>query len=298
MRPALLTFLFVLVAPLTANAQLQLAFGNAATASFSSSDCGNSFTLTWSLASTLTACSSLTAWVTAGTCGDAPASGDYQLFSEDAATLFVQKTGTATFSTADLPGFSSTGDGGTACGEASTKTWRICGYVELPGFTGFGTGCGTNNQKVRSTSTTLSYDGLPPDVPTLQAVASQDAALRAAVTDIAGDAVEVRIGARVAGSTGDFTLSDRVATAGDTVYVTLGGLTNDTEYEVVAYAVDAADNASAASAPVLGTPRKTEGFFGQYRAAGGGERGGCASAPAAALPLAVLLLALSRRRRG
>jgi len=62
-------------------------------------------------------------------------------------------------------------------------------------------------------------------------------------------------------------------------------------------AVDAADNASAASEPMLGTPHKTEGFFGQYRAAGGDERGGCASVPATALPLAAVLLALSRRRR-
>jgi len=298
MRPALLTLLFVLAAPLTANAQLQLQFGNATTTSFSPSECGNSFTLTWSLATTTTACSQLTLWLTSGTCGDAPATGDYQVDAVDASSLTVQRTGTATFATSGLPGFSGPADGGTACGEVTTRTWRVCGYVELPGYTGFGTACGSNNQKVRSTSSTVTYDGLPPDAPTLGTVTSQDSALRASVTGIDSEAVEVRIGARVAGSPGAYTLSDRVATAGDTVYATVTGLVNDTEYEVVAYAVDAADNTSAASAPLLATPRKTEGFFGQYRAAGGGERGGCASAPAAALPLAALLLAMSRRRRG
>jgi len=89
-----------------------------------------------------------------------------------------------------------------------------------------------------------------------------------------------------------------VAVSGDTVYVTIDGLTNEASYEVVAYAVDAADNASVASEPLLGTPRKTVGFFGQYRAAGGEERGGCASVPASALPLLAVALAFSRRRRG
>ena len=296
MRPALLTLLLLAV-PLTANAQLQLTVNTSTSASFSPAGCGNSFSVAWTYAGTSAVCSPLTVWVTAGTCGDAPATGDYQVASEDAASLLVQRTGSTTFTTSDLPSFDSTSDGGIACGDALTKTWRMCGYVETPGFTGFGTSCGSNNQKIRSTSTTVSYDGLPPDAPTLVSVTSQDAALRAAVGDVAGDAVEVRIGARVAGSTGEYRLSDRVATAGDTVYVTLDGLTNDTQYEVVAYAVDAADNASAASEPMLGTPHKTEGFFGQYRAAGGDERGGCASVPATALPLAAVLLALSRRRR-
>jgi hypothetical protein len=297
MRPALLTLLLCSV-PLTARAQLQLGIDSDTSASFSPSGCGRAFSVSWTYAGTGAACSALTVWLTTGTCGDAPTTGDHQVLSEDAAALLVQRTGTSTFSTTDLPTFDSTADGGVACGDAVTRTWRLCGYVEVPGFTGFGTACGSNNQKVRSSSVTVSYDGLPPDAPTLGAVTSQDGALRASVENVAGDAVEVRLGARVAGSSGDFALSDRVAVAGSTVFVTIDGLENDRQYEVVAYAVDAADNASEASEPLLGTPRRTQGFFGQYRAAGGDERGGCASAPAAALPLAALLLALSRRRRG
>jgi len=297
MRPALLSLL-LLAAPLTANAQLQLSINSGTTASFSPAGCGNSFSVSWSYAGTTTACSPLTLWVTAGTCGDAPATGDFQGASEDAASLLVQRTGTATFSTMDLPGFKSGSDGGVACGEAVTKTWRLCGYVESPGFTGFATACGSNNQKIRNTSSTVSYDGLPPDAPTLESLQSQDGALRAGVGDVPGDAVEGRVGARLAGSAGDFRLSERVAVSGDTVYVTIDGLTNEASYEVVAYAVDAADNASVASEPLLGTPRKTVGFFGQYRAAGGEERGGCASVPASALPLLAVALAFSRRRRG
>lgn len=297
MRPALYTLL-LLLAPLAARAQVTVTVNGGATASFSPSGCGNQFTVAWTLGGTVAPCSPFTGWVTSGTCGDAPGTGDHQFLSVDQGALLTQRSGNATFTAAELPGFSG-GDSGIACGDVTTRTWRICTYVETPGFTGFATTCGTNNQKLRSTSTTVSYDGEPPAAPTLEAVVSQDEGLRASVKGIPGDAVEVRVGTRLSGTDAVFTLSDRAAISGDTVTVAVSGLRNDVEYEVVAYAVDAADNTSAGSEALRGTPRKTDGFFGQYRSLGGEERGGCASAPVSSLlPLAGLLLALARRRRG
>ncbi|MEN9797720.1 MAG: hypothetical protein RL653_1416 [Pseudomonadota bacterium] len=297
MRPAL-HILLLLLFPLAAQAQVAITVNGGDSASFSPSGCGNQFTVNWNLGGTVAPCSPFTGWVTSGTCGDAPGTGDHQFLSVDQGALLTQRSGNATFTAADLPGFSG-GDSGISCGDVTTRTWRICTYVETPGFTGFGTTCGTNNQKLRSTSSTVSYDGQPPASPKLESVVSQDEGLRATVTNVPGDAVEVRVGTRVAGTGAAFTLSDRVATAGDTVSVSVTGLQNEVQYEVVAYAVDAADNTSAASDALIGTPRKTEGFFGQYRSLGGEERGGCTSVPVSSLlPLAGLLLALARRRRG
>ena len=293
-----LSIVLLLLAPLAAQAQITVSINGKSTASFSPSGCGNQFTVSWSVATTVTLCSPLTGWVTSGTCGDAPGTADHQFLSVDQSSLLTQRSGTATFAAADLPGFDTT-DSGITCGDVTTRTWRLCLYVETPGYTGYMTSCGSNNQKVRSTAATVNYDGQPPSAPTLESVDSQDEALRAKVKDVPSDAVEVRVGTRVAGSGAEFTLSDRVATTGDTVYVTATDLQNNVEYEVVAYAVDAADNTSAASVAGTGTPRKTEGFFGQYQSAGGEEKGGCAAAPASVLlPLAGVALALARRRRG
>lgn len=293
-----LSIVLLLLAPLAAQAQITVSINGASTVSFSPSGCGNQFVVIWSLATTVTPCGPLTGWVTSGSCGDAPGTADHQFLSVDQASLLTQRSATATFDAANLPGFDTT-DSGIACGDVTTRTWRLCTYVETPGFTGFATTCGSNNQKVRNTSTTVNYDGQPPSAPKVESVESQDEALRAAVKGVPSDAVEVRMGTRVAGSGGEFTLTKRVATTGDTVYVTASDLQNNVEYEVVAYAVDAADNTSAASAAVTGTPRKTEGFFGQYQSAGGEEKGGCAAAPASVLlPLSGMALALARRRRG
>jgi MYXO-CTERM domain-containing protein len=82
--------------------------------------------------------------------------------------------------------------------------------------------------------------------------------------------------------------------------VTLGGLTNNTTYEVVVFALSVGRNPSDASAAAQGTPIATDDFWEHYRTQPGArEQGGCASGGAG--PLAILgvaaLLARARRRK-
>ena len=71
-------------------------------------------------------------------------------------------------------------------------------------------------------------------------------------------------------------------------------LVNGTTYDVRARAEDGAGNISEGSEVFPGTPRKTLGFWANYRARGGTERG-CAAAGGAPMLFAALL-ALRRKR--
>jgi uncharacterized protein (TIGR03382 family) len=82
--------------------------------------------------------------------------------------------------------------------------------------------------------------------------------------------------------------------------VSITGLTNGQEYLVQARSVDVVDNVSAYTSPLSATPEASNGFWGEYKDAGGHELGGC-SAAGAAVPSVVgalgVLVALMRRRR-
>jgi MYXO-CTERM domain-containing protein len=82
--------------------------------------------------------------------------------------------------------------------------------------------------------------------------------------------------------------------------VTITGLENGTDYDVVVFALSVGGNPSTASDPEVGTPQPTDGFWESYRQRPGArEDGGCATGSAG--PLALLgvlgLLAALRRRK-
>ncbi len=79
--------------------------------------------------------------------------------------------------------------------------------------------------------------------------------------------------------------------------LTITGLTNEVTYSVVAYAINAANNPSPASAPITATPVPTADFWNHYKQEGGQDAGGCSTAAGAAGLLSALgLLALRRRK--
>jgi uncharacterized protein (TIGR03382 family) len=97
---------------------------------------------------------------------------------------------------------------------------------------------------------------------------------------------------------GGGTSADSATTNGTTVDI--GGLTNNTTYDVVVFAVSIGGNASAASAAAQGTPLPSDNFWEFYRnQSGANEQGGCASGGAGALALLFVAagLVLSRRRK-
>jgi hypothetical protein len=77
--------------------------------------------------------------------------------------------------------------------------------------------------------------------------------------------------------------------------VIIDGLVNGRTYVVKLRAVDGAGNESFDSEEREGAPRRTVGFWGSYREAGGNETGGCRSLPHL-MPLAALIGFLRRRR--
>ncbi len=76
----------------------------------------------------------------------------------------------------------------------------------------------------------------------------------------------------------------------------VGGLQNDTQYTVEVTAVSSGGNESDPSSPGYGTPLPFESFWNTYEAAGGREQGGCGGGAGALSLLALLPLALRRRR--
>ncbi len=78
------------------------------------------------------------------------------------------------------------------------------------------------------------------------------------------------------------------------------GLINGTTYVVRAFSLDEVDNQSAPSDEQTAIPQASNGFWAEYKAAGGHDTGGCSSAGAAVpsvLSALGVLVALLRRRR-
>lgn len=76
----------------------------------------------------------------------------------------------------------------------------------------------------------------------------------------------------------------------------VGGLANGTTYTVYVVAVSSSGNDSGPSGPGTGTPLPFESFWENYQGANGGEQGGCGGGTGALSLLALLPLALRRRR--
>ena len=131
------------------------------------------------------------------------------------------------------------------------------------------------------------------NAPIISEVLAQDKALKVAFS-VSSDTTEVIPFIRPQGST-DYTQRPTIS-LGTGREVIVDGLLNATTYDVLLRAVDGAGNQSADSEPASGTPRRTIGFWGTYREAGGTDTGGCSSALGLA-PLFALGWFFRRRSR-
>ncbi len=257
--------------------------------------CGTTFTVQWGIptpAQITTMCSTPEFWITAGTCGDHPASGDITLTPTTPIDLNSTRSGTFNpVNVNDLPIFQ-TSDGGGACGSRSGNlTLYICGSVSVPN-TSF-SGCGSTSI-VRGTNPQIQYRGSPPAVPSCD-VAPLDGALR--VSSSAGSDVNLTHAELREQGVGDF--AEVASFTPDQGSVKVGGLQNGTPYEVRCFADDGVGNNSDRSGVVVATPVASDGFYENYRRLGGEEKGGCGSALPAALGLPLVMGAyrLLRRKR-
>lgn len=143
-----------------------------------------------------------------------------------------------------------------------------------------------------STEPLIIFDALPPPRPVIDSVVSLDSALRLRVP-IDPD---VRLFVDLALADAPDAPWTRVASTTTTGQgVTVSGLENDVRYRLRVIAEDSALNVSEPSEVVEGTPIATQGFWGDYKDAGGSEVG-CSAAGSGPLSLLALLALLWRRR--
>lgn len=257
------------------------------------SDCGTSLVVYWVWNQLLTlACGNMRIWATTGSCGDKPGDKDVELTGVNQA-LLLQRTasGAITLNIDELPGF--VAGTTTPCGGAETKTveHKICASVLSSQ-----TPCGTTVQAstpLEASPLRLIYDAQPPNAPVITQISSQDKALKVAFS-VSSDTTEVIPFSRAQGET-EFRRRKTIS-LGTGREISVDELLNATTYDIKLRAIDAAGNESADSEIASGTPRRTVGFWGTYRAAGGTDTGGCSLA-SGLLPFAAVLWTLRRRTR-
>jgi hypothetical protein len=150
---------------------------------------------------------------------------------------------------------------------------------------------GGSTQYARAAAFPLTYDTLPPGIPTILTTVAQDSAV--AVGFSAGsDTTTVTVEVMGPNDT-DFKVVGS-ATVANTATVRGTGLVNNDLYQVRIRGVDAAGNVSDPSASVSVKPIDTIGFFGYYAEHGGDLNGGCATAPGL---MTLLLAAFALRPR-
>ena len=260
--------------------------------------CNDQVQVSWNTSglSSGNACTSLEIWITnSQTCGDHPSTagsdaGPGTDLSIGTFSLATQTTGTANnFKVSDIPGVAGN------CAIIADIKNAICSSVDFRNTIG-GT-CST----ISASSLIIRYDTQPPDPPTLELL-PQDSKIVVRLgnngdSDVLNYLVQYALQPTSGGSPGWVTLPEVPATVTSKA---IDGLINGTTYVVQAFALDEVDNVSQASDQQSATPQASNGFWGEYKAAGGADTGGC-SATGAAVPSVLgalgVLVALLRRRR-
>lgn len=257
---------------------------------YGASNCGDTITMTWVYALPISGqpTDSFQVWSTRdSSCATSPGTNDPVLTTVNWLVVNSTKQGSFTVKLSDLPSFAA--DGGTTCPapSATSLTDKLCGSMPYV----LGT-IGGSTQYARATAFPLTYDTLPPAVPTIEATVSQDSAVGVTFSTNDSDTVIIKLEVKGPSDT-DFREAGSAVVA-NTSQVRGTGLVNNETYEVRIRAVDAAGNVSDPTAAVTVTPIDTIGFFGYYAQNGGELDGGCATAPGL---MTLLLAAFALRPR-
>jgi hypothetical protein len=257
---------------------------------YGAGNCGDSITMSWSYVLPISGqpTDSFQVWSTRdSSCATAPGTNDQVLATVNWLVVNSTKSGNFTVKLSSLPSF--VGDGGTSCPapNPTSLTDNLCGSMPYV----LGT-IGGSTQYARATAFPLTYDTLPPTIPTIESTVAQDSAV--GVTFSANDADTVTITLEVMGPSDPDWRTAGTAIVANTSQVRGTGLVNGQTYQVRIRAVDAAGNVSDPTAAVSVTPIDTIGFFGYYAQNGGELDGGCATAPGL---MTLLLAAFALRPR-
>jgi uncharacterized protein (TIGR03382 family) len=268
-------------------------------------DCTKTLTATWTAALTGTPCSAMDLWITSDPdCNGTPSATDHLLPSVQQGLILTQKTGTVDFTVADM--VSAGSDAGTfTCGSVGhDTTFVVCAGVDmnLTTFcqTGSNTRVSTSVNATVPTAAQIIYDTLPPGTPTINPpIEGLDTSLGVSFTAGNPSATSDFFNFDVSTDDGGTWSSAKTGVSASVSSTTITGLQDGTTYLVRMFAVDVAGNQSGFSTPVPGTPQASSGFWGAYRADGGGAQG-CSAAPGAIGAGLLLLLAslwIQQRRR-
>jgi uncharacterized protein (TIGR03382 family) len=243
------------------------------------------------------ACTSMDLWVTnSQTCGDHPSTGITDAgtgtdLSIGTFSLATQTQGLAnSFRVSDIPGVAGN------CAIIADIKNALCASVDFRTST-VGGDCST----LKAANLIVRYDTQPPNPPTLDLL-PQDAKIVVRLgdngdTDVLNFLVQYAVQPVGGASPSWISLPEIPATVTSKA---IDGLINGTTYVVQAFSLDEVDNVSPPSPQQTGTPQASNGFWGEYKAAGGADTGGC-SASGAAMPSVLgalgVLVALLRRRR-
>jgi hypothetical protein len=297
----------LLASPAALAQTLTLSFGGSGSAitsrAFSQSDCNNNagVTITWTVASLGTVCNNLQVFITnSGSCPTTPDTSATDGGTADvvigtfSATDLASLTGTTnTFVIRNMPGL------GGACPDGLDTTNAICGSVQYR--PSGATDCTTLNS---SSQLTVRFDSKPPPKPIISSLLPQDSKIIVQLdpngeTDTAFYRVQyaAQLGTSDAGLN-FITIPDFSAQKNS---VTIEGLTNNQLYVVQAFQLDEVNNLSPPSDQASGIPLASNGFWAEYKDAGGHEQGGCnvadATFPSVLGALGVLVSLWRRKRR-
>ncbi len=194
-------------------------------------------------------------------------------------TVTGSATATRTFSMQEIVAAT-----GLNCTDATQKNINLCvQWVVGSTARGFAT----------NSSSTIVLDRTTPSPPTTVNVSGGDGVLHVSCSGGGDDSTDTFKARATLGTQVRF--SNQSESCSD---LKIDGLTNDQTYSVVVFRMNDANNPSAPSAEVPGTPIVTNDFFDHYKDAGGVEAGGCSTAAGALGLVSVLgLLAVRAGRR-
>ena len=268
---------------------------------FSQQSClnGNSYIIQWTASGVGGACSDMQIFVTSAQ--GCPPAGPNTLVTDGGTSADVILE---TVSTSDLQA----GSGqiaskrlrdmpslGGNCPDGQDFTNAVCAFVM---YRPSSTNC--DGTVTSSSNLTLHYDAKPPVPPSMNLLA-QDSKI---VVQLGAEGetllrYEIQYAEAPAGDAGPVWRQGPNLEAAKTSQ-SITGLTNGLTYLVRAQSVDVVENVSGYNTPLSATPQTSNGFWGEYKDAGGHDLGGCSTADAAVPSvigaLGVLISLLWRRR--
>ena len=290
-------------AALAQSVSLGFAGGTVTTNSVNQSDCnsGKAYTVTWNAQGlgSGNVCNNMQIFVTnGGSCPDSPTTSSTDGGTSDSVIGTVSITELASGSGSlpanafrDMPGL------GGSCPDGIDISNTVCASVSYRAV-----GATSCTNLGASQTLTLRYDAKPPDPPSMNLL-PQDSKIVVQLGNNGDSSVSyyrVEYAPAPAGDAGPNWVTVTPDLSATNTSQSITRLTNGVDYLVRARSLDEVLNISSYNTALSATPQASNGFWGEYKDAGGHELGGCTTADATVPSLVgvlVVLGTLAWRRR-